>query len=72
MANRFIPTLTYSSLRRFETDSYTISLAKGKSLKRTDNSKLGKYGQGSKLLYTLLTEVSESEDNEDLLSKDLV
>lgn len=25
MANRFIPTLTYSSLRRFETDSYTIS-----------------------------------------------
>ncbi len=46
-------------------------LAKGKSLKRTDNSKLGKYGQGSKLLYTLLTEVSESEDNEDLLVKTL-
>ena len=46
-------------------------LAKGKSLKRTDNSKLGKYGQGSKLLYTLLTEVSESEENEDLLIKTL-
>lgn len=46
-------------------------LAKGKSLKRTDNSKLGKYGQGSKLLYTLLTEDSESEENEDLLIKTL-
>ena len=46
-------------------------LAKGKSLKRNDNSKLGKYGQGSKLLYTLLTEVSESEENEDLLVKTL-
>ena len=40
-------------------------------MKRTDNSKLGKYGQGSKLLYTLLTEVSESEENEDLLIKTL-
>ena len=46
-------------------------LAKGKSLKRSDNSKLGKYGQGSKLLYTLLTEVSESEENEELLIKTL-
>lgn len=46
-------------------------LAKGKSFKRNDNSKLGKYGQGSKLLYTLLTEVSESEENEDLLVKTL-
>lgn len=46
-------------------------LAKGKSLKRNDNNKLGKYGQGSKLLYTLLTEVSESEENEDLLIKTL-
>lgn len=40
-------------------------------MKRNDNSKLGKYGQGSKLLYTLLTEVSESEENEDLLVKTL-
>ena len=39
-------------------------LAKGKSLKRSDPGKFGKYGQGSKLLYTLLTEVSESEGNE--------
>ena len=46
-------------------------LAKGKSLKRNDIKKLGKYGQGSKLLYTLLTEVSESEENEELLIKTL-
>ena len=46
-------------------------LAKGKSLKRNDNTKLGKYGQGSKLLYTLLTDVSESEENEELLIKTL-
>ena len=46
-------------------------LAKGKSLKRNDSKKLGKYGQGSKLLYTLLTEVSESEENEELLIKTL-
>ncbi|MBP3516979.1 MAG: hypothetical protein J6K31_00930 [Parabacteroides sp.] len=46
-------------------------LAKGKSLKRSDSNKLGKYGQGSKLLYTLLTEVSESEENEELLIKTL-
>lgn len=42
-------------------------LAKGKSLKRNDDHKLGKYGQGSKLLYTLLTKVSENEENEKLL-----
>ena len=29
-------------------------LAKGKSLKRGDSKMMGKYGQGSKLLYTLL------------------
>jgi hypothetical protein len=42
-------------------------LSKGKSAKRNDAGKLGKYGQGSKLLYTLLTDVSESIENEDLL-----
>lgn len=42
-------------------------LAKGKSLKRGSDNKLGKYGQGSKLLYTLLTDVSENKGNEDLL-----
>ena len=42
-------------------------LAKGKSAKRNDSDKLGKYGQGSKLLYTLLTDVNESEENEELL-----
>ena len=47
-------------------------LAKGKSLKRSDKSKLGKYGQGSKLLYTLLTEVNESVENEELLINTLL
>lgn len=42
-------------------------LAKGKSLKRSDNSKLGKYGQGSKLLYTLLSRVDDKVENEELL-----
>lgn len=42
-------------------------LAKGKSLKRNDSKKLGKYGQGSKLLYTLLMKVDDKEENEDLL-----
>jgi hypothetical protein len=42
-------------------------LAKGKSLKRGDDKKMGKYGQGSKLLYTLLTDVNETQSNEDLL-----
>ena len=44
-------------------------LAKGKSLKRSDATKLGKYGQGSKLLYTLLTDISDSSSNEDMLIK---
>lgn len=39
-------------------------IAKGKSAKRNDPTKLGKFGQGSKLLYTLLTNVSKSEDSE--------
>lgn len=42
-------------------------LAKGKSVKRSDDSKLGNYGQGSKLLYTLIAKVSESEENKTLL-----
>ena len=42
-------------------------LAKGKSLKRGDEKKMGKYGQGSKLLYTLLTKVDDKEENEELL-----
>ncbi len=42
-------------------------LAKGKSLKRGDSKMLGKYGQGSKLLYTLLTKVDDREENEELL-----
>lgn len=44
-------------------------LAKGKSLKRSDATKLGKYGQGSKLLYTLLTDVTDTEENEAALIK---
>lgn len=44
-------------------------LAKGKSLKRNDEGKLGKYGQGSKLLYTLLADSSNDaeDEGEDLL-----
>ena len=42
-------------------------LAKGKSLKRGDSKMLGKSGQGSKLLYTLLTKVDDREENEELL-----
>ena len=44
-------------------------LAKGKSLKRNDDKKLGKYGQGSKLLYTLLADASSDadDDGEDLI-----
>lgn len=66
----------YTDFDIFESDTIRDGqlynfLAKGKSLKRNDNNKLGKYGQGSKLLYTLLTEVSESEENEDLLIKTL-
>lgn len=42
-------------------------LAKGKSAKCGDDVKIGKYGQGSKLLYTLLTDVSDSVQEERLL-----
>ena len=66
----------YTDFDIFDTDTLRDGqlynfLAKGKSLKRSDITKLGKYGQGSKLLYTLLTEVSESEENEELLIKTL-
>ena len=66
----------YTDFDIFDTDTLRDGqlynfLAKGKSLKRSDTTKLGKYGQGSKLLYTLLTEVSESEENEELLIKTL-
>ena len=43
-------------------------LAKGKSLNFSDEEKLGKFGQGSKLLYTLLSEVNDNK-NETLLLK---
>lgn len=42
-------------------------LAKGQSLKDSDDDKLGKYGQGSKLLYTLLADVDYNRKTEDLL-----
>lgn len=42
-------------------------LGKGKSRKREDIHKLGNYGQGSKLLYTLIPNVSNSIDNKSLL-----
>ena len=42
-------------------------LAKGKSQKHNDNSKLGNFGQGSKLLYTLIANTG-LESNSELLS----
>ena len=42
-------------------------LAKGKSLKLNDDDKLGKYGQGSKLLYTLLADINHNVNTEELL-----
>lgn len=42
-------------------------LAKGKLAKRNDEGNMGKYGQGSKLLYTLLTDVNDSVLEERLL-----
>ena len=42
-------------------------LAKGKSLKLNDDEKLGKYGQGSKLLYTLVADINHNVNTEELL-----
>ena len=36
-------------------------LAKGKSDKRGDDDQMGQYGQGSKLLYTLITDSSDGQ-----------
>lgn len=36
-------------------------LAKGKSDKRSDDEQMGQYGQGSKLLYTLITDTSDGQ-----------
>ena len=47
-------------------------LTKGKSLKRNDAAKLGKYGQGSKLLYTLLTDVTDFKENEEALIETII
>jgi len=44
-------------------------LAKGKSLKSEDETSMGKYGQGSKLLYTLITDESDGKSSEDLLEE---
>lgn len=46
-------------------------LAKGKSLKLKRKEKLGKYGQGSKLLYTLLADIDHNTETEELL-KDVI
>lgn len=42
-------------------------LAKGKSLKAGDNTKSGEYGQGSKLLYTLISDKSTASNKTQLL-----
>lgn len=62
----------YTDFDIFESDNVNEGqlysfLAKGKSLKRGDPGMMGKYGQGSKLLYTLLTKVDYKKQNENLL-----
>ena len=47
-------------------------LAKGKSLKLNDDEKLGKYGQGSKLLYTLLADINHNVNTEELLKEAII
>lgn len=47
-------------------------LAKGKSLKLNDDEKLGKYGQGSKLLYTLLADINHNVNTEELLKDAII
>lgn len=42
-------------------------LAKGKSSKYSDSGQLGKYGQGSKLLYTLLTDKTLGSNSKQLI-----
>ena len=42
-------------------------LAKGKSIKAGDNTKTGEYGQGSKLLYTLIADKSAASNKTQLL-----
>lgn len=62
----------YTDFDIFESDNVSEGqlysfLAKGKSLKRDAPGMMGKYGQGSKLLYTLLTKVDFDLGNEKLL-----
>ena len=47
-------------------------LAKGQSLKLEDEGKLGKHGQGSKLLYTLLADVDNNAKTEELLKDTII
>lgn len=56
----------FDSAERRDGNLYSF-LAKGQSEKMEDDSKLGKYGQGSKLLYTLLADVDYNAKTEDLL-----
>lgn len=44
-------------------------LAKNDSDKSEDDSKLGNYGQGSKLLYTLIADVDNDKSNESLITE---
>lgn len=62
----------YTDFNYFETnnrrDGNLFSfLSKNKSAKLEDSTKLGKYGQGSKLLYTLLADVDYHAQTEDLV-----
>ena len=47
-------------------------LAKGNSLKLNDPKKLGKHGQGSKLLYTLIADINHSVKTTELLKDAII
>ncbi len=64
----YTDTLTMQSGKYKEGQLYNF-LAKGKSQKHGDDSKMGNYGQGSKLLYTLLCDVGDMRTNEQQLTQ---
>lgn len=63
--------LIFLKAKSLEMVSYII-FGKGKSLKLNDDDKLGKYGQGSKLLYTLLADINHNVNTEELLKDAII
>lgn len=60
------PFYTDRDIKRRHGQLYSF-LAKGKSSKYSDSGQLGKYGQGSKLLYTLLTDKTLGSNSKQLI-----